>query len=216
MIPLTVANSLDQSLKQRIEVQSQSTVKQAISDAKLAPKGQFDVFDDLGKVVSNLTVDQFRDKTIYIGVQKVAGGAGGIPLNRLNELRVDYPSIQPVKQHMDGKNTDMITLQFPSNGKTTSGYWKMVIYCTDGANGLPHTFLLNNGEKTGRVGVSIFQGNGIPAVGYGTSHRTIPGTNKPAYWVCHGGILAVLNIIGADPIKRMGAYINHIQNLLNS
>lgn len=75
MIPLTVANSLDQSLKQRIEVQSQSTVKQAISDAKLAPKGQFDVFDDLGKVVSNLTVDQFRDKTIYIGVQKVAGGA---------------------------------------------------------------------------------------------------------------------------------------------
>ena len=215
MVPLTVANTLDQSTKERIEAQSQQTVKQAIMDAKMAPKGQFDVFDNLGKVVSNKTVDQFRDKTIYIGVQKVAGG-GGIPLDRLNELRVDYPSIQPVMQHTDKTHTDMICLQFPSNGKTASNFWRIVIHCTDGSKGLPHTFLLNNAEQKGRVGVSIFQGNSIPSTGYGTTHKTIPGTNKTAYWICHGGILEILNIIGADPIKRMGAYINHIQNLLNS
>jgi proteasome lid subunit RPN8/RPN11 len=75
MIPLTVANTLDQSVKQRIEARGQQTVKQAVQEAKMAPQGQFDVFDGLGKVVSNQPVDQFRDKTIYIGVQKVAGGA---------------------------------------------------------------------------------------------------------------------------------------------
>jgi len=75
MTPLTVANTLDQSVKQRIEAPAQQTVKQAIQDAKLAPQGQFDVFDAFGKVVSHQNVGQFRDKTIYVGVQRVAGGA---------------------------------------------------------------------------------------------------------------------------------------------
>jgi proteasome lid subunit RPN8/RPN11 len=75
MIPLTVANTLDQSVKQRIEAPSQQTVKQAVQAAKMAPQGQFDVFDALGKVVSQQPVDTFRDQTIYVGVQRVAGGA---------------------------------------------------------------------------------------------------------------------------------------------
>ena len=216
MIPLTVANSLDQSVKQRIEVRGQQTAKQAIQEAKMAPQGQFDVFDGLGKVISNQSVDQFRDKTIYIGVQKVAGGAGGIPLNRLDELRIEFPSIQSVRQHADNSHTDMIIIQFPSDGRTSSGYWRLAIHCTSASNALPHTFVLNKEEITGRVGVSIFSGNSIPNVGYGTKHKTIPGTNKPAHWVCHGQILNVLNHLGNDPITRMGAYINHIQNLLNA
>ena len=94
MIPLTVANTLDQSVKERIEAQSQQTVKQAVESAKMAPQGQFDVFDALGKVVSQQKVDNFRDQTIYVGVQKVAGGAlrfdeddwdGGIDLDDIDQ-----------------------------------------------------------------------------------------------------------------------------------
>ena len=216
MIPLTVANTLDQSVKERIEAQSQQTVKQAVESAKMAPQGQFDVFDALGKVVSQQKVDNFRDQTIYVGVQKVAGGAGGVPLNRLDELRVDFPSITTVNQHTDSTHTDMVVLQFPSAGRTSSGFWRLVIHCPDASNGLPHTFLLNFDEKIGSSGVTIFSGASIPRVGYATSSKTIPGSNKIAHWICHGQIFNVLNHLGKDPITRMGAYINHIQNLLNS
>jgi hypothetical protein len=314
MIPLTVANSLDQSTKQKIETRGQQTVKQAIQNAKMAPQGQFDIFDDLGQVISNQQVDQFRDKTIYIGVQKVAGGAiqidddwdigidlddidkpvrkvvtfkdwggtrfevepqgeerliqaaeragirprggdrievrdgedndvsalrardmigrvfqvnprtvpagaGGIPLNRLDELRIEYPSIQPVKQHMNSSHTDMIILRFPSGERTSSGFWHVAIHCPDACKGSPHAFVLNF-DKIVSSRAPIISGNAIRGVhqndGVGTRHTTIPGTNKPAHWVCHGGILNVLNHLGNDPITRIGAYVNHIQNLLNA
>jgi len=215
MIPLTVANTLDQSIKQRIEVSAKKTVKQAVQDAKLAPKGQFDVFDAFGKVVSQQNVGEYRDKTIYVGVQRVAGGRGGIPLNRLVELKVDFPSIQPVNQHTDSKHTDMIMLKFPSAGRTTNGFWQIVIHCPNVTNHLPHTYILNFKLGESRPGISVYSGGG-PNVHYGSTAKTIPGTRKTAHWVCHGNILPILNNIGEDPIKRMGAYINHIQNLLNS
>ena len=215
MIPLTVANTLDQSVKERIEAQSQQTVKQAVESAKMAPQGQFDVFDALGKVVSQQKVDNFRDQTIYVGVPSVAGGAGGVPLNRLDELRVDFPSITTVNQHTDSTHTDMVVLQFPSAGRTSSGFWRLVIHCPQASTGLPHTFILNPNEVVKSPGVAIYTGN-LPNTTYSPSTNTIPGTNKPAHWVCHGQILGVLNHLGNDPIKRIGAYINHIQNLLNS
>ena len=76
MIPLTVANTLDQSLKQRVEVPQNTSLKQAIQEMKLAPKGQFDIYDAMGSVISNNNVAQHRDSTVYVGVAKVAGGAG--------------------------------------------------------------------------------------------------------------------------------------------
>ena len=216
MIPLTVANTLDQSVKERIEAQSQQTVKQAVESAKMAPQGQFDVFDALGKVVSQQKVDNFRDQTIYVGVQKVAGGAGGIPLNRLDELRVDFPSITTVNQHTDSTHTDMVVLQFPSAGRTSSGFWRLAIHCPNASSGLPHAYVVNHEQITTRPPVSIFNG-GIPNGGYGAgASNTLPGTNKRSHWICHGRILGHLNHLGKDPITRMGAYINHIQNLLNS
>jgi hypothetical protein len=55
MIPLTVANTLDQSQKQRVEVPQNASLKQAIQDMKLAPKGQFDIYDATGSVISIVT-----------------------------------------------------------------------------------------------------------------------------------------------------------------
>ena len=83
MIPLTVANTLDQTTKQRIEAKPNQTLKQAVQAQKLAPQGAFDVYDQLGKVISGSNVANHRDATVYVGVAKVAGGAlrGGFDLD---------------------------------------------------------------------------------------------------------------------------------------
>jgi hypothetical protein len=311
MIPLTVANTLDQTSKQRIEIPSGITVKQAVVQSKNAPQGEFDIFNGNGQVISGRSVDDFKDSTIYVGVKKVAGGAihfdddwdegidlddidkipektitivmpdtrrleikpngnetiialaernnlrprdgsaieiyddngdcvsnrtasdmigrsfrlqnralvsggSGIPRNRLDELRIDYPSIKPVRQHSSNGQVSMISLQFPSNGRTSSGIWRIAIHCPNAGNGLPHSYILNHGDNI-RPGVSVFVNGSAPTNGYGAgSSKTIPGTNIPAHWICHGNIMSVLDHLGSDPIKRLGAYINHIQNLLNS
>ena len=101
MIPLTVANTLNQTAKNRIEARSDQSLKQAIQNQNLAPKGQFDIYDQNGKVISNSSVSEFRDRTVYVGVAKVAGG--GIPRERLKELKIEYPSLRPVKQHLTRK-----------------------------------------------------------------------------------------------------------------
>ena len=216
MIPLTVANTLDQSLKQRVEVPQNTSLKQAIQEMKLAPKGQFDIYDAMGSVISNNNVAQHRDSTVYVGVAKVAGGAGGIPRERLKELKVEYPSIRPVRIHSNATHTEMISLQFPSGGKTSTGYWQIAIHCPNASSGLPHTYLMNYDQIVQRPRVSIFNGN-IPGAVYGRgASNTLPGTNKQSHWVCHGQILTHLNQHGSDPIRRIGVYINHIQNLLNA
>ena len=75
MIPLTIANTLDQTNKQRIEAKASQSLKAVIQEQKLAPAGQFDVYDQSGKVISNDNAAQHRDSTVYVGVAKVAGGA---------------------------------------------------------------------------------------------------------------------------------------------
>jgi hypothetical protein len=75
MIPLTVANTLNQTAKQRIEAKPNQTLKQVVQAQKLSPEGDFDVYDQMGKVISNQSVANHRDNTVYVGVAKVAGGA---------------------------------------------------------------------------------------------------------------------------------------------
>ncbi len=86
MIPLTVANTLDQTTKQRIEVKRKQTLKEAIQAHQLAPQGDFDVYDQLGKVISHTQVANHRDATVYVGVAKVAGAASNP--RRLSNCRV--------------------------------------------------------------------------------------------------------------------------------
>ena len=74
MIPLTIANTLDQSMKTRVEVPD-TTVKQAVKHANLAPRGNYDVYDSAGVIISNNNTRNYRDSTVYVGVPKVAGGA---------------------------------------------------------------------------------------------------------------------------------------------
>ena len=45
MIPLTIANTLDQSTKKRIEVAANQTVKEAVRQNNPTPLDTFDVYD---------------------------------------------------------------------------------------------------------------------------------------------------------------------------
>ena len=94
MIPLTIANTLDQTTKQRIEAKPNQTLKQVVQEQKLAPQGSFDVYDQLGKVISNTEAANHRDATVYVGVAKVAGGAlrGGLDLDDDDGWDLDDPA----------------------------------------------------------------------------------------------------------------------------
>ncbi len=73
-VMLTLSNSMDQTRKIRIEVPEGSTVKQAATEAGIFPDGAFDVYTAEGDTVTNERVDVHREATLYVGVQKVAGG----------------------------------------------------------------------------------------------------------------------------------------------
>ena len=75
MIPLTIANTLNQAAKQRVDVKQDQTVRQAVVASGLGLNGQFDVFNEHGEVISNNHVSDFQDRTVYVGAQRVAGGA---------------------------------------------------------------------------------------------------------------------------------------------
>ena len=75
MIPLTIANTLNQAAKQRVDVKRDQTVRQAVVASGLGLNGQFDVFNEHGEVISDNHVSDFQDRTVYVGAQRVAGGA---------------------------------------------------------------------------------------------------------------------------------------------
>ena len=99
MIPLTVANTLNQTAKQRIEAKPNQTLKQVVQAQKLSPEGDFDVYDQMGKVISNQQAANHRDSTVYVGVAKVAGGANhpGLDLDDDDawDLDDDEPLVKP-------------------------------------------------------------------------------------------------------------------------
>ena len=67
-------------------------------------------------------------------------------------------------------------------------FWKVAIHCPNAQSGLPHAYILNKEEINQRPRTaSIYSGNAPLSVGYarGAAHK-LPGTNKPANWLCHG------------------------------
>ena len=75
MVQLTLSNAVDQTQKIVVEVPAGTSVAQAARDAGIAPQGSFDVFTPGGEAVTQASVDQHRDAVLYVGPQKVAGGA---------------------------------------------------------------------------------------------------------------------------------------------
>ena len=213
-ISLMLVSTHNQNTKQRVVVAPHWTIKQAVQHHGIPVPELFEVYDDHGRVVSNDETQDHANACLYIGARRICGG--GIPRERLSELQIEYPSIQPVKQWMDRKQAKMFIVRFPSNGRTISGYWSVVVHCPNASSALMHAYVLNFEEITGKLGVSLFAIPPSATYAKGAGKGFIPGsTTKRGHWVCHGNIEPHLHRLGSDPIVRVGAYLNHIQNLLN-
>lgn len=173
----------------------------------------FEIFDHLGNVISKNIANDYVNQLVYFSPIKIY--ACGIPRDRLKELKIEYPSLRPVKQHLSRREAQMFKVRFPSENRTRSGFWEIVIYCPNASSSLMHAYVLNFNEITRQPSVSLFANPPSTSYGQGAGNGTIPGSKRKARWVCHGNILAHLNQLGSDPITRVGAYLNHIQNLLN-
>ena len=139
MIPLTVANTLDQTTKQRIEAKPNQTLKQAVQEQKLAPQGAFDVYDQLGKVISGNNVASHRDATVYVGVAKVAGGAfgGGLDLEDDDDgwdLDDPNPLVKPREVTFILQNGERHTAQPNHNELLIQTYQRVVGAPRDGSS----------------------------------------------------------------------------------
>ena len=146
MTPLTIANTLDQSNKQRVEIDSQQTIKQGVRAQNLAPKGNFDVYDQFGKVISNQNANQFRDATVYVGVGKIAGGAG-LKMNDFKHLQgVDFPSMMFVNQHSSSKHVGAFVVNLPgvvSHRDRSPRSYSVMVDVRDFPSSTPQCFVLS-------------------------------------------------------------------------
>ena len=99
MIPLTIANTLDQSAKQRVEAKPNQTLKNVVQQHDLAPKGNYDIYDREGKVITNEPAQNHREATVYVGVSKIAGGAihPGLDFDDDDDWDIDIeePNVKP-------------------------------------------------------------------------------------------------------------------------
>ena len=74
-VMLTLRNAVDQTRKVAVEVPAGSTVRDAAIEAGIAQGESFDVFTAEGRAVTRDPVDDHGDAVLYVGPQKVAGGA---------------------------------------------------------------------------------------------------------------------------------------------
>ena len=215
---LTVSSALDQGQKRRIELSSSSgnkSVVQAIREEGIAPKGNFDVFDSTGRVISDQKVKDFKDQRVYVGPQKVAGGAIGVPLNRVSELRYDFPTFMPLNDRIVGNKAKMAIVVLPDNtGKTKSSLFRCLLHFQGNEDTPPTPYILD-WDKERKNNSPYIHGAGASLHDYDKSKKTIPGTDKLGFWVCYGNYGHIYSMLEKDPIVRINAFLNHLINLLN-
>ena len=143
MIPLTVANTLDQTNKQRIEAKPNQSLKSVIKLQQLAPAGEFDVYDQAGKVISNDVASQHRDGTVYVGVAKVAGGS--VAASDFRQLSVGFPSIRHINQYSSKQNVGAFVVNLPGviSHANSSQMFYMVLVDARSFPDLPSAYILS-------------------------------------------------------------------------
>ena len=111
-VAITLSNSMDQTRKIRIEVPAESTVQEAAREAGVFPDGAFDVYTADGDVVTNERVEAHGEATLYVGVQKVAGG---------NEREMELEPVRPPQKtimFVSAFNPDVRNAVIPTDDQT--------------------------------------------------------------------------------------------------
>jgi hypothetical protein len=211
MIPLTVANTLDQTTKQRIEAKPNQTLKQAVQAKNLAPQGAFDVYDQLGKVISGNNVANHRDATVYVGVAKVAGGAfKSASLAKLKQS--EYPSMRHVNQHSTRSSVGAFVVNLPG------------VYSHDDRSQVMYTLLVDARDfpnlPTAYVLTPVCADIAHPNIYMGNSFSVAPGRSLCA--VCVGNMFGRTewpenwqNAKISEDIK-MGVFLDQVRMVLNN
>ena len=145
MTPLTIANTLDQSNKQRVEVDSQQTIKQGVRTQNLGPKGNFDVYDQFGKVISNQQAGQFRDATVFVIVGKIAGPPG-MKMKDFKHLQAtSFPSMNFVNQHSCTHMVGAFVVKLPgvvSHQNRAQQMYNVMVDIRDFPHSTPQSYVL--------------------------------------------------------------------------
>ena len=89
---------------------------------------------------------------------------------------------------------------------------RVAIDVMNGLDQVPVAYVLNIEDVQQR---RFIIAGGTSGARYDQSQRTIPGTAKQAWWICHGNFSSVYSVLDSDPVVRIGGYLNHIISLLN-
>ena len=117
-------------------------------------------------------------------------------------VRVDFPSMQPIKGHRRGDDVYLFRVRLPDEkGRTKSGSYECIVD-TRGRTVTFVTHVLNLREGTRHP--HLYQ------------YSTVPGTTKRSLLVCQGDWSCRGNGTPATASGRIGAYLNHIISVLNS
>ena len=117
-------------------------------------------------------------------------------------VRVDFPSMQPIKGHRRGDDVYLFRVRLPDEkGRTKSGSYECIVD-TRGRTATFVTHVLNLREGTRHP--HLYQ------------YSTVPGTTKRSLLVCQGDWSCRGNGTSATASGRIGAYLNHIISVLNS
>ena len=139
----------------------------------------------------------------------------GVPLDRLTELQHDFPSLLPINDFNTEGYANMLLVTIPdTKNRTRSNQFRCILHF-DGDFNTPPTPYILDWDKEGIRGNNNIHSAGRRLHNYDSSKRTIPGTNKPGFWVCYGNFGSIYHCLETDPIIRVNAFLNHLVNLLN-
>lgn len=107
----------------------------------------------------------------------------GFPVNRLSELRIDYPTLKVVRGHVSNGCARMLVLDLVGGVNP------------DGSRSGPYRVVINTTGLDRVPSMNIWD-RGAPLS------------------ICIGNFSRVYLALEADPVVRMGAYLNHVISLL--
>ena len=199
-----------------LEPNGNETLQQLVERQGMNPMdGSAMAVYDEDEVVSGQRASNFVGRTVRYSIQRVMGGSGrGLSLEYLPDLQIEFPSLMPVKEFVKNGHCSLFSFSLPMVG--SSERWRLLLYAPQPMNGQPHVLVLPGAN--GRVpSGSFIHSIGTAAGAYGLTPGTLPSSiEQRAKWLCHGNCLqAIDGHARRDSVGRLGAFLNHANNLLN-